>query len=82
MYDWILETPDDREKVAERYKIKVENKQLEYTVRDVHNGLRGNELKVSLNIEYMPYVGIFSKVKLPLVRQDWRKGFWMFHPII
>ena len=49
--------------------IEVKDKSLEYSIRDVHNGLKGNTVKISLNVEYMPHVGIFSKVT-PLTNPD------------
>ncbi len=60
--DWILNKTEDREKISKTFVIDVNDKPLEYTVRDVHNGLKGNTIKISLNVEYMPLVGIFSKV--------------------
>ena len=39
----------------------------------MHNGLKGNKLKVSLNVEYMPFVGIFSKVPIHIWRRDCMK---------
>jgi hypothetical protein len=37
---------------------------MEYLLRDVHFGLRGNTVNISLNLEYMPYVGYFFKVPM------------------
>ena len=62
--DWILNQIEDREKIANTFVIEVKDKPLEYSVRDVHKGLKGNTIKISLNVEYMPHVGIFSKTRL------------------
>lgn len=42
--------------------LNVKDGRLDYLIRDVHNGLRGNTLTISLNVEYMPVVGGFFKV--------------------
>lgn len=47
--DWILNQIEDRERIGETFVIDVKDKPLEYTVRDVHKGLKGNTIKVSLN---------------------------------
>lgn len=50
-------------------------------MRDVHHGLKGNKLKVSLNVEYMPFVGFFFKVSFILkIRLDFTKPFFKFLP--
>ena len=60
--DWILNQIEDRSQISKTFVIDVKDKSLEYSIRDVHNGLKGNTVKISLNVEYMPHVGIFSKV--------------------
>ena len=60
--DWILNQIEDRSLVPKTFVIDVQDKSLEYSIRDVHNGLKGNTIKISLNVEYMPHVGVFSKV--------------------
>lgn len=62
--DWILNKTEDRSEIKNTFVIDVKDKPLEYSVRDVHNGLKGNTLRISLNIEYMPLVGLFSKTRL------------------
>jgi len=46
---------------------------MEYLVRDVHFGLRGNTVKISLSIEYMPIVGYFFKVRIQLFSQSYSR---------
>ena len=60
--DWILNKIEDRDEINKTFVIDVKDKPLEYSVRDVHKNLRGNTLNISLNVEYMPHVGVFSKV--------------------
>lgn len=60
--DWILESPADRALVKDKFYIEVNNKQVEYNVRDVYRKLRGKVLDITLNAEYMPTVGFFFKV--------------------
>ncbi len=60
--DWILNKIENRDAIKKTFVIDVNDKPLEYSVRDVHNGLKGATIKISLNVEYMPHVGIFSKV--------------------
>lgn len=62
--DWILNQIEDRGKIVDTFVIDVKDKPLEYSVRDVHKGLKGNTIKISLNVEYMPHVGVFSKTRL------------------
>jgi len=62
--DWILNQIEDRSQIEKTFVIDVKDKSLEYSIRDVHNGLKGNTIKISLNVEYMPHVGIFSKTRL------------------
>lgn len=35
---------------------------MDYLVRDVYKGFKGNTIKITLNVEYMPIVGFFFKV--------------------
>ena len=67
--DWILQSPDDRKDVATAYQIKVNNKMVEYQLRDVYKKLAGRKIKISLNIDYTPTFGFFFKVLL-LFTQD------------
>lgn len=54
--------PEDKSKLQEAWTINSNDTRLEYLIRDAHHGLRGNTIKISLNIEYMPIVGPFFKV--------------------
>lgn len=60
--DWIIESPLNRTKIPEKFYIEGKSKQVEYNVRDVHRKMRGKTVNVTLNAEYMPTVGLFSKV--------------------
>lgn len=60
--DWILETPADKSRLKELWTIGANETRMDYLVRDVHHGLRGNTIKISLNVEYMPIAGIFFNV--------------------
>lgn len=63
--DWILEIPADKSQLAEKWVIKVSDSRMDYLVRDIYFGLKNNTLKISLNVEYMPIVGYFFKVRPP-----------------
>lgn len=64
--DWILETPADKSRLKELWSISANETRMDYLVRDVHHGLRGNNVTISLNVEYMPIAGIFFNVAQPL----------------
>lgn len=64
--DWIIESPNDRTLVKDKFYIENKNKQIQYNVRDVHRKLRGKTVNITLNAEYMPNVGFFFKVVLYL----------------
>lgn len=64
--DWIIESPNDRTLVKDKFHIENKNKQIQYNVRDVHRKLRGKTVNITLNAEYMPTVGFFFKVVLYL----------------
>ncbi len=64
--DWIIESPNDRTLVKDKFYIENKNKQIQYNVRDVHRKLRGKTVNITLNAEYMPTVGFFFKVVLYL----------------
>lgn len=69
--DWIIQSPADRTKIGEKYYIQSNNKQIQYNVRDVHRKLRGKTVNVTLNAQYMPTVGFFSKVLMLLGRPNY-----------
>ena len=60
--DWILEAPADKARLKELWTIAANETRMDYLVRDVHHGLRGNTVTISLNVEYMPIAGIFFNV--------------------
>lgn len=47
--DWILNQIEDRDTIPTAFVIDVKDKSLEYSIRDVHNGLKNNTIKISLN---------------------------------
>lgn len=71
--DWILELPEDRSTLQKAWTLDVTEGRMDYLVRDVHHGLKGNTIKISLNIEYMPIVGPFFKVLPPVARPAFTK---------
>jgi hypothetical protein len=48
--DWILNQIEDRSQIGKTFVIDGKDKSLEYSIRDVHNGLKGNTIKISLNV--------------------------------
>lgn len=48
--DWILNKIEDRSAIKDTFVIDVKNKPLEYSVRDVHHGLKGQNITISLNV--------------------------------
>jgi hypothetical protein len=48
--------------LKEKWTIVANDARMDYLVRDVYKGFRGNTIKISLNVEYMPIVGFFFKV--------------------
>jgi hypothetical protein len=63
--DWILEIPEDKSKLKEAWTLNLTDARIEYLVRDVNHKLRGQNVTVSLNAEYMPIVGKFFFVRKP-----------------
>ena len=63
--DWILEIPEDKSKLKEAWTLNLTDARIEYLVRDVNHKLRGQNVTVSLNAEYMPIVGKFFSVRKP-----------------
>jgi hypothetical protein len=48
--------------LKEKWTIVVNDARMDYLVRDVYKGFKGNTIKITLNVEYMPIVGFFFKV--------------------
>ncbi len=43
---------------------------MDYLVRDVYKGFKGNTIKITLNVEYMPIVGFFFKVIFRIIQDS------------
>ena len=63
MTDQILELPASKTDLKEFWTIDESNMRMDYLLRDVYHSLKGNTLKFSVNIEYMPIVGFFFNVR-------------------
>ena len=60
--DWILQIPAERQKLKEKWAIVANDARMDYLVRDIYKGFKGNTIRITLNVEYMPIVGFFFKV--------------------
>lgn len=66
--DLILEVPEDKAALKKAWTLNYTDARIEYLVRDVNHNLRGTAVRVSLNVEYMPIVGPFFKVRSEQLR--------------
>ncbi len=65
LWDKILENPSERSEIniKKAYGVKIANTAFKYPLRDPSRHLRGKDVKISVKVEYMPYVGLFSFIK-------------------
>jgi hypothetical protein len=56
--------------LKEKWTIVVNDARMDYLVRDVYKGFKGNTIKITLNVEYMPIVGFFFKVLSILIEDS------------
>ena len=56
--------------MKEKWTIVVNDARMDYLVRDVYKGFKGNTIKITLNVEYMPIVGFFFKVLIIFIEDS------------